>query len=610
MRKTVFSMFLILLAVIFASDVSAAGRTISELAAEYNNTDDPDEKLALLRAAAAANQEEHQEKLWDFDDFWLQDELNLNTLLAVRDTSYLQETDGFPEEAKGRPCIILMDLQQDRVRVSADMMLLLPLNMIASSVGEAEYAIVFHDEMVKSDYIYSPPATSYHRDYYADLVNLQSGEGVRFWYHRQYAKMYGYSDALNADPMMLEDIWKEIRPGIVDAMASYQADGSVLRFGISGGICYLQDYEGNPVHIVIPEEMDGYPVREVGAGCFKDCVTLESVEIPGSVSVIREDAFRECINLSSAYFAEGLEIIEDNAFEYTALTELRLPEGLLRIGENTFNRNDQMAAAFIPGTVESIGSFAFYYCNKLTTVVFGEGMRCFPEGYFLDRQGNVMYVYLPESLVEGPYIDDMDKDVVIYAPEGSHALNWAEDTGYKTVACRNPAEIPEVRYVQEGNMDFRIINNEAELEYYNTPEEFDEDEDADDEDDGYYDWDQYERGIRVIIPGEVSGYPVTGILSNAFDHTASDVRSIMLPASVRRLKHNAIEFSGWFNDDMKAELYIPNPETVLDSYSVRIMSEDWNSMTIFAPAGSLAEAYVQEMAEKTENTYYFEEWTE
>ena len=610
MKRIAFSIFLLLLVVVFASGVSAAGRTISDLADEYRNTEDVDGKLVLLWAAVAANQEEHQEKLWGFNDFWLHDELELGALLAVQDNPSPRETDGFPEEARGKPCIVLMDLQTDRARVSADLMLLLPLDMIATSVDEAEYAIVLHDEMVKSDYNYSPPATSYHHDYYAYLVNLQSGEGVRFWYHRQFAKRYGYSNELNADPMMLADIWKEIRPGIVDALVSYQADGSVLRYGINGGNCFLQGYEGEPVHIVIPEEMDGYPVREIGAECFKDCRTLESVEIPGSVSVIRKGAFEECRNLSSVLFAEGLERIEDAAFEHTAITELRLPEGLRDIGEHAFNRNNEIATLFIPGTVEDIGSFAFYYCNKLTSVVFGEGMRRFPEGYFMDREGNVEYVYLPRSLTEGPYIGDMYEHVVVYAPEGSHALKWAENNGYETAACEDPAEMPEVRYVKAGNMDFRIINNEAELEYYDASEGPDGDEDDSDEEDEDDDEDQEDRRSRVTIPGEVSGYPVTAILSKAFDHTAYDVRIIVLPASVRRIKHQAIEFSGWYNSDMKAELYIPNPETVLDSYSVSITMDKWNSMTFFAPAGSPAEAYVRKMAEYTEDTYYFVEWTE
>ena len=358
------------------------------------------------------------------------------------------------------------------------------------------------------------------------------------------------------------------------------------------------------------EEMDGYPVREIGVECFKDCRTLESVEIPGSVSVIRKGAFEECRNLSSVLFAEGLERIEDAAFEHTAITELRLPEGLRDIGEHAFNRNNEIATLFIPGTVEDIGSFAFYYCNKLTSVVFGEGMRRFPEGYFMDREGNVEYVYLPRSLTEGPYIGDMYEHVVVYAPEGSHALKWAENNGYETVACEDPAEMPEVRYVKAGYMDFRIINNEAELEYYDASEVPDGDEDDPDEEDEDDDEDQEDRRSRVTIPGEVSGYPVTALLSNAFDHTAYDVRIIVLPASVRWIKHQAIEFSGWYNSDMKAELYIPNPETVLDSYSVSITMDKWNSMTFFAPAGSPAEAYVRKMSEYTEDTYYFVEWTE
>ncbi len=56
------------------------------------------------------------------------------------------------------------------------------------------------------------------------------------------------------------------------------------------GIIITGGEEGNP-DIVIPGEINGKPVTEIGPGAFKDRDDLESIEIPDSVTNIADDAF-------------------------------------------------------------------------------------------------------------------------------------------------------------------------------------------------------------------------------------------------------------------------------------------------------------------------------
>ena len=55
------------------------------------------------------------------------------------------------------------------------------------------------------------------------------------------------------------------------------------------------DYD-NPefVDLVIPSEIDGYPVTEIAKSAFKNCDGITSITIPDSVTTIGEEAFVGC----------------------------------------------------------------------------------------------------------------------------------------------------------------------------------------------------------------------------------------------------------------------------------------------------------------------------
>lgn len=73
--------------------------------------------------------------------------------------------------------------------------------------------------------------------------------------------------------------------------------------------------------LVIPEELHGLPVQEIGKcfiedsyrGAFEGNTTLKEVVIPDSVRYLREDSFKNCINLKTVYLPNSLSWME-NAF--------------------------------------------------------------------------------------------------------------------------------------------------------------------------------------------------------------------------------------------------------------------------------------------------------
>lgn len=96
---------------------------------------------------------------------------------------------------------------------------------------------------------------------------------------------------------------------------------------------------------------------------------LTSVDVPGSMSEIRDYVFYNCLGLTTATVNEGITSIGLDAFAgCTSMTSVTLPEGLLTIKTQAFGGCTTLPSITIPSTVTSIGNYAFVYDYKMTTI--------------------------------------------------------------------------------------------------------------------------------------------------------------------------------------------------------------------------------------------------
>lgn len=66
--------------------------------------------------------------------------------------------------------------------------------------------------------------------------------------------------------------------------------------------------------LVIPQEIDGKRVTEIGRDGFSGCETLETLVLPVGLKKVNDDAFSDCASLTAAWFPETIVSIEDGAF--------------------------------------------------------------------------------------------------------------------------------------------------------------------------------------------------------------------------------------------------------------------------------------------------------
>lgn len=160
-----------------------------------------------------------------------------------------------------------------------------------------------------------------------------------------------------------------------------------FEYEIYDGGVIITKYKGGQTEAVIPDDIDGVPVEEIGFYAF-EAQPVTSVTIPDTVKVIGEGAFIDCASLTSIKLPTALETIERGAFAgCTALTEITVPE-----------------------EVKEIKRGAFASCASMRSlVILSKDL-----GY--DKWG----------------IEDIP-DLTVYAPEDSAAAEWAGAMGKYSV---------------------------------------------------------------------------------------------------------------------------------------------------------------------------------
>lgn len=126
-----------------------------------------------------------------------------------------------------------------------------------------------------------------------------------------------------------------------DSPSKYKYYGN-LEYYIDENSVVISGYKGEPpTSVVIPAEIDGYPVKSIGYQAFYECTELTAVILP-----------------------EGLETIGHDAFSLTSLKEIILPSTICQINSSAFHIVDVLERVYI-------------YSKHLSDPVFGSADRVY-----------------------------------------------------------------------------------------------------------------------------------------------------------------------------------------------------------------------------------------
>ena len=111
----------------------------------------------------------------------------------------------------------------------------------------------------------------------------------------------------------------------------------------------------------------------IGSYAFSNCNSLASVTIGSGVKEIGERAFAYS-RMNTLAFEEGVESIGVYAFTYISITELELPDSLTVIRQHAFFGCDGLTELDIPDGVTTIEERAFESCDNVASITIGTGV--------------------------------------------------------------------------------------------------------------------------------------------------------------------------------------------------------------------------------------------
>lgn len=130
-------------------------------------------------------------------------------------------------------------------------------------------------------------------------------------------------------------------------------------------------------------------ITQIGEFAFLGCAYLKSFDIPQGVTEIKQETFKSCASLVSITVPSNVTTLDDNCFSYcTSLTNITLPDGLQKIDFYAFEGCKSLTNIVIPDSVTEIMGCVFANCESLESLTvpcigYTEGDYIYPiAGWF------------------------------------------------------------------------------------------------------------------------------------------------------------------------------------------------------------------------------------
>ena len=206
-------------------------------------------------------------------------------------------------------------------------------------------------------------------------------------------------DSLNTDTedVLMEDYESDI-PNYSTEASGGESNPSEFFYTISGNTVTIDKYHGVSENIIIPSEIEGYPVTRISGYAFPSNNVITSVSLPESITSIGQYAFYNCSRLESINLPDGITDIGEYAFsECSSLKEISIPENLQTLNSHIFARCEELTILMFPAGVTKIDRDAFSDCVNLTDVALPESVVSLDYNVFAGCK-NLTSITIPDSV--------------------------------------------------------------------------------------------------------------------------------------------------------------------------------------------------------------------
>ncbi len=215
----------------------------------------------------------------------------------------------------------------------------------------------------------------------------------------------------------------------------------------------------------------------IGSCAFLNCEKLSSIKIPISVKKIDEFAFVNCKSLNKAIVSDlsawcAISFINRDSNpifrsgklysdENTEVKELVIPEEVTSIGNYAFYNCDGITSVTLPSSLTSIGSSAFYACDNITSVSLPATVTAIGQDALMgcDLLTTITaYMLVPPTLTA--QFANAEK-ITLYVPRGTKALYEAADYWKDFMEIIEMEEVIDVTDISQ--LDVAIYTDNVEI---------------------------------------------------------------------------------------------------------------------------------------------------
>lgn len=320
---------------------------------------------------------------------------------------------------------------------------------------------------------------------------------------------------------------------------------SEFEYTLSNSTATITGYKGSSSDIIIPDEIEGYPVTGIANEAFRS-LGLTSVTIP-----------------------EGVISIGSSAFHSNALTSITIPNSVISISDRVFAWNN-IVDLVIPDSVTSIGDYAFS-SNNLSNVILSNNVTFIGTGAFF--YNNLTSIILPSDLTSlSPSVFMSNKLTNVVIPDSVTSIGNGAFHSNELMSVTIPDSVTTI------GEDAFSINNLVNVTIPNSVTTIERDAFS------------YNKLVNVTIPNSV-----TSLANSVFSN--NELTSITLPNSLTQIGYNT------FSHNKLSNVTIPASVTSIGSYAFA-----YNSLNTITFEGSLTSLDESVIANQTKQDYTFENW--
>ena len=268
-------------------------------------------------------------------------------------------------------------------------------------------------------------------------------------------------------------------------------------YSVNDGKITLEKYNSDALDVIIPSDIGGTPVEEIGEGCFAGTL-IESVFVPSGVTIIGNGAFENTPNLTRITFENesSIESIGNSAFAESGLLSALADEQGLVIINNILAGSRSKGDVVLEENIRMIAGGAFCGNDEITSVTVSAGCTYIGYEAFADMM-LLEWVYIPGSVTSiDPEAFSEDAEITIKCYKDSFAEKYAEEHGLDI-------ELMETDFIYEIKDGYAQLN-----EYIGSNK-------------------------KVIIPAVIENVPVEVIGDECF--VGKDIEYVWIPATVKKI---------------------------------------------------------------------------